>query len=309
MVKSGAFLTGGIDPNLLSNDELSVIRSIPIAVNNATSRKSAATYTAEEIVPLNGLKVIQNDLPDVVWTLLNDSDITLDANWAGLPRTNADGALQLSNVMLNTGNFTAAIAEYILPSNNIATKWITDGVTTVNKVFPIIVGFSIPGSLIASGNKIGLTGTFWYKKSVGGLNSQPSIGIIPNALIDDVNGSFSATYIPRLALGVGTDTEMDGKFQVIFVFVPITGSTTEFRLELDPAFTSYGRTTNWTSGSAVANTLTVATGMTYDAPGFSALYTSGQNTEISLVLWGATANVHEKTFDFSGLFGIRAFEA
>lgn len=64
----------------------------PITVANASSRKNAGSYTS----PLAGqLKVIQSDLSDVLWILIDD-DVTLDSSWLGILYTqDSTGAMDV----------------------------------------------------------------------------------------------------------------------------------------------------------------------------------------------------------------------
>lgn len=80
----------------------------PIEVADAIERKTLATYDSV----FRGMLVEQADEPNILWQLLGGTDVTVDANWYGFPRTNADGELE-GPIINRTG--TAAANELITP--------------------------------------------------------------------------------------------------------------------------------------------------------------------------------------------------
>lgn len=99
----------------------------PLFVSDAAARKSYQTYSDENIIPVIGLKVVQNDVPDVIWEILDDVDITNDSSWQGVPRTDETGALPLGGVVFTTTNqeisgiktFTPSIVLSAINFNNL----------------------------------------------------------------------------------------------------------------------------------------------------------------------------------------------
>jgi hypothetical protein len=280
----------------------------PLQVADAAARKLAATYTTAEVTVANGIKVIQDDLPDVVWVLLDDSDITVDANWFGAPRTNSSGQLPLSGVMLNTGNFPFSFSEYIPAASD---RWL-ESTATANDVVKLFSGITIPGSLIQVGNKLAFTGHVRMRKDSSGINSGVFLTLATQAVFDDIEANpayanLSTVVFPQVAISDALATlELQGHFHAVFTFTAVTSTTTnELRLVADAQFTDGGKIYNFTTGPAYA-ALANPISSSGDQAGFNGNFIQGEDAEICVGLLGQL-NAQTKIFQISVVGGINVF--
>jgi hypothetical protein len=299
------------DPNRIGAEFLPEVALdfAPLAVANATARKLAATFTTAEVTVANGIKVIQDDLPDVVWVLLDASDITVDANWAGVPRTNPSGQLPLSGVMLNTGNYTYATAERLLPVTDENTRWLTGA---SGYAVEIAAGAVFPGELIALGNKVSFTGQYRLKKSATGISTVPLLVFGPTASFVAGNPFVSGIYA-GISPTANAPSDVEGAFQVVFTLTEVTGYPTKLRLVADTDLADVGRIFDLSEAATDITTLLAkyltlpAASSTNDATNGPHLYTIGEDTPVSLGLQATNATIAGRTFDLSGQIGFRIF--
>jgi hypothetical protein len=275
----------------------------PLAVANAAARKLAATYTTAEVTVANGIKVIQDDLPDVVWTLLDASDITLDANWFGSPRTNASGQLPLSGVKLIDGNVPFSFARYIPAASS---DWFT---SSTQKYIRLFTGITIPASLMVAGNKISITGRVGGRRDSTGLGTGIALTFQQASMFDFIEANPSTltdSTMPSVAItDVTTTLEWSGDFHAIYTLTAVTGEPTQLRLVANTDLTDGGKIWSFTTSAYAA--LGNPTGDAADGAGLGTNFTAGQNLELVIGLRGG-ANAPNKIHQITIIGGINVWE-
>jgi len=260
------YLPVGVDPQL-----------DPVAVADSAARKLASTYVNAGITPYVGLRVIQTDQPDVVWTLLSITNITLDANWAGTPRTNANGQLPLKGIKLVDGNIPLSFSQHISIDD---IRWIKNSSANV---LPLLTSVQIPGSLMVPGNKIAFTGNYRYFKNSGGVGTNCFFTFGPKTLWDEVNNSpnggyLSTVYFPQVPFAVvPADLNAVGYFHSVFTLTSVTTDPTKLYLLANTNFPD-GGATSIVDGVLSYETLPLPTG-TVNSSGLHT-YLVGADTEV-----------------------------
>jgi hypothetical protein len=276
--------------------------TVPVAVANAEARKLPATYVTAEVVPYIGMQVIQSDQPLVLWILLNTADITSNANWAGVPMTDATGVLGLSGVKLNDGNVPFDFARYIPVSSS---NWLPSASA---KYMRLVTGITIPASLVVAGNKIAVTGTVRGRKDTTGANTQIALTFQQASLFDFIAANPSTTEdanIPIVGIVDSASTlEWEGTFHAIFTLTAVTGTPSQLRLVADTQLTDGGKIWSFT-GSAYA-ALGNPSADAVDSAGLETNIPSGADLEIVVGVRGA-ANAHNKIHQVAISGGVNVF--
>ena len=286
------YLPVGVDPQL-----------DPVAVADSAARKLASTYVNAGITPYVGLRVIQTDQPDVVWTLLSITNITLDANWAGTPRTNANGQLPLKGIKLVDGNIPLSFSQHISIDD---IRWIKNSSANV---LPLLTSVQIPGSLMVPGNKIAFTGNYRYFKNSGGVGTNCFFTFGPKTLWDEVNNSpnggyLSTVYFPQVPFAVvPADLNAVGYFHSVFTLTSVTTDPTKLYLLANTNFPD-GGATSIVDGVLSYETLPLPTG-TVNSSGLHT-YLVGADTEVIVGLVGSS-NVDSKEWKISATGGLNIF--
>ena len=280
-----------------------LIPTEPVAVADATARKLAATYTAAEVTPVAGLKVIQTDLPDVVWELLDASDITSDANWNGQPRTNSSGQLPLAGVKLIDGNVPFSFARYIPASS---ADWFP---SSTAKYLRLFTGITIPASLVVAGNKIAISGRVRGRRDSSGTGPTSIFLTFHKAEVFDFIEANPATTTdssaPIVAITDAPSTlEWSGDFHAIFTLTEITGTPSELRLVADADLTDGGKVWSFTTSAYAA--LSAPTGTPSDVAGLETNVAVGEDMDL-VIAYRGNSSVQNKIHQIAITGGVNVF--
>lgn len=257
---------------------------VPIAVADAAARKLGATYVTAGVTPTNGLRVIQTDLPDVVWTLLDATDITLDANWFGAPRTDADGALSIAKTSGLQTALDAKAPRWVFPGT---TKNLSANLSTATPKFVVIAGdslstnLSIPPAWADAGQfgvgRYDISGTAssvvasdsWITGAYVSLAAGSTVQFHPTGGAD---AAFMAT---KFAVGYLADSGAGG-FDVEASSVQVSSG----------AWTKMGSTQNTENATLIGKYTVFDVPSTSNSPQYKFRITNITGKAVKLVVWG-----------------------
>lgn len=274
----------------------------PVAVADSTERKLAATYTALDVTLVNGLRVIQDDLPDVVWTLLDTTDITDDANWYGGPRTNASGQLPLSGVKLIDGQIPLNVGISIAVSDS---RWYSSTVGGAVNIMKI-ADATIPAAFMTAGKKMSCVLRYRFLKNSTGVSTSLGVALVPKAFYDAfiadpnyVNSSIS--YFPVTFFSAGSSLDIEGETRSVHTLTAVTGTTTnELRMVASSAFVDTGRI--WDSaGAAIADNPDDPTSSA-DTANLANNFIANEDAQVVVLLLGGPS-AEGKSYELSAVGG------
>lgn len=273
------------DPSRIGVEYMPVnLDPIPLAVADATARKLSATYVTAEVTPVNGLRVIQADLPDVVWTLLDVSDITADANWFGAPRTNASGELPLTGVVLENSNYQW-FGSKLFPTTGV---WQLMDSPTVDDIFYDVGKGSyklIPAAAMVAGTKV--SARLSVKTTINGsvtATKAVNFAIVSKRFITGSRTGASMTTIARFK-GDLPSASVSSEITARFIFVDIGGGKLRLEKATDYVPVNCGYSVDLLTNAVTASLETVSVASdTATASGNGWAFIAGQDEEITCII-------------------------